>query len=169
MLCIYVAEPSPSSYALYFPQPTQSRTPSPLYPVYQNTIYTHTPNITYQSPTHYSPSSPQQPQGSPANHMSPHHQGLNIVSSSCIDVGLPRQLPGLHVPAAEYDVSNIQNVAALVNPSNAGIMTNGEPSYLDMDMCNSVNRLDSNDLDLVLHSLGAGNLSENLSANLTLS
>ena len=140
----------------------------------------YTPNINYPSTSAlraatgvYSPGSPQHPVVdrvvSPENHLLAQHQGMNMVAG---DIRLARTSPALQavVAAETYVVQSMQNVATLVTASNA-VITNGEASYLDMDLCNigaSLDRLDSKDL-AELEVLDAGNLSENLSANLTLS
>lgn len=157
-----------------------SRTPSPMdytgySPAYPVGMYAANINYPSRTTTGYSPSSPQQQVVervvSPGNHIPTPHQGLNIV---CSDIRLARTSPGLQtvVTAETYVVQNMQNIATLVSASNAGVITNGETSYLDMDsaLCNigaSLDRLDSKDL-AELEVLD-GNLSENLSSNLTLS
>lgn len=179
-------ETSPNPYAMFpgggkLSPMYASRTPSPMdytgySPAYPVGMYAANINYPSRTTTGYSPSSPQQQViervVSPGNHIHTPHQGLNIV---CSDIRLARTSPGLQtvVTAETYVVQNMQNIATLVSASNAGVITNGETSYLDMDsaLCNigaSLDRLDSKDL-AELEVLDAGNLSENLSSNLTLS
>lgn len=173
--CLF-SETSPNPYAIYVGKLSPyhaSRTPSPMeYPGYSPAyqpvgMYAQTQNINYPPRTTasnhpYSPSPPMQPMVAAADHV-----GLPVPMN---DHHSARRSPGVQPDTFVQNIPRATYIGSNIIGNNMDDVTNGADNLLDMDVhCNielNLNRLDSKDLAEL--AVLDGNLSENLSSNLTL-